>query len=172
MVNSFGTVARFIGDILIIIGISLISLLFIGLPSLTEFEWPKKMKKIFVMHKSGKYIADYNFQENLTGTEEYKDLPKLITGGLTGINKLIDEIVHSKEGLKIMDHKDVKIIFQYGNYLIAVIIVDEALDIYKTKLKKMIDYLEMLYETYLPTWDGDLTQFLIIKPIIKRFFTL
>ncbi len=172
MVNSFGTIARFIGDILIIIGISLISLLFIGLPSLTEFEWPKKMKKIYVMHKSGKYISDYNFQENLTGTEEYKDLPKLITGGLTGINKLIDEIVHSKEGLKIMDHKDVKIIFQYGTYLIAVIIVDEALDIYKTKLKKMIDYLEMLYETYLPTWDGDLTQFLIIKPIIKRFFTL
>ena len=124
------------------------------------------------MHKSGKYIADYNFQEDLTGIEGFKDLAKLIAGGLTGINKLIDEIVQSKQKLRIMDHKDVKVIFQYGNYLIAAMIVDEVLDIYKTKLKKLINYLESLYETYLPTWDGDLTQFQIVKPIIKRYFTL
>ncbi|NVM03754.1 MAG: hypothetical protein HWN67_15600 [Candidatus Helarchaeota archaeon] len=172
VVESFGPFARFIGDFLIIIGISLISLLFVGLPSLTEFEWPKKMKKVFLMYKSGEYIADYNFQKDLTGIEEFKDLPKLIAGGLTGINQLIAEIVQSKQKLRIMDYKDVKIIFQYGNYLIAAIIVDEALDIYKTKLKKLIDYLETLYETYLPTWDGNLTQFQIVKPIIKRFFTL
>ncbi|MFX0136624.1 MAG: hypothetical protein ACFFDN_23500 [Candidatus Hodarchaeota archaeon] len=172
MVNSFGPFARFIGDFLIIIGISLISLLFIGLPSLTEFEWPKKMKKVFLMYKTGEYIADYNFQEDLTGIEEFKDLPKLIAGGLTGINKLIAEIVQSKQKLGIMDYKDVKIIFQYGNYLIGAIIADDALDIYKTKLKKLIDYLETLYETFLPTWDGDLTQFQIVKPIIKRYFTL
>ncbi|MFX1449750.1 MAG: hypothetical protein ACFFCM_02835 [Promethearchaeota archaeon] len=172
IVNAFGLFARLIGDILIIIGISLISLLFVGLPSLTEFEWPKKMKKLFLMHKSGKYIADYNFQEDLAGIEGFKDLAQLIAGGLTGINKLIDEIVQSKQKLRIMDHKDVKVIFQYGNYIIAAMIVDEVLDIYKTKLKKLIDYLESLYETYLPTWDGDLTQFQIVKPIIKRYFTL
>ena len=117
-----------------------------------------------IFGKWGDYILERNIivlEEAYTYTKAYL-LP----------DKESEEIVYSKQKLRIMDHKDVKIIFQYGKYLIAAIIVDEALDIYKTKLKKLIDYLESLYETYLPTWDGDLTQFQIIKPIIKRYFTL
>ncbi|MHA1297985.1 MAG: hypothetical protein ACTSO9_00920 [Candidatus Helarchaeota archaeon] len=140
--------------------------------SLNEFEWPNKMKKLIIMYKTGVYIADYNFQGESRKNGEILDLPKIIAGGLKGINELISEIVQSKQKLEVMDHKDVKIIFQYGKYLIAAIIVVEVLDIYRAKMKKLIDYLETLYESYLPTWDGDITQFQIVKPIIKRFFTL
>ncbi|MHA1384219.1 MAG: hypothetical protein ACTSR3_10755 [Candidatus Helarchaeota archaeon] len=172
IVNAFGYFSRFLGDLLIIMGISMISLLFVGLPSLNEFEWPNKMKKLIIMYKTGVYIADYNFQGESRKNGEILDLPKIIAGGLKGINELISEIVQSKQKLEVMDHKDVKIIFQYGKYLIAAIIVVEVLDIYRAKMKKLIDYLETLYESYLPTWDGDITQFQIVKPIIKRFFTL
>ena len=171
LVEAIGPISRFVGDIFIVTGMSLISLVFIGLPSLTEFDWPDKMKKLFIMYKTGSYISDVDFQEEFGLKDEYRDLPQFITGGLAGIDNLLKEIVKTKEKLLVIDHKDLKIIFHHGNFLIAAIIVDEELDIFKTKLKKLIDYLETLYESLLPHWDGDLAHFKIVKPIIKNFFT-
>ena len=111
MVNMLGYISRLIGDVCIATGISSISLLFVGLPSLNEFEWPNKMKKLFLMYKNGAYITDYNFQENLPEKDQVKDLSHLIADGLTSLNKIISGIVQSKQKLKIIDHKDIKIIF-------------------------------------------------------------
>lgn len=167
-------ISRLVGDIMILIGISSISILFIGLPSFQEFDWKMHMRKILIIHKSGICLADYDFKEI---SDESVGDSQFIAGGLTGISQMITEIVQERDQenitkrLEVMDHKDVKLIFQYGDKLTAVMIVDLNLDIYKFKLKKLLNYVESLYSDLLEDWNPDnLFQFRPVKGILQRFF--
>jgi hypothetical protein len=174
MTSSTGGISRLIGDIMILVGISSISILFIGLPSFQEFDWKIHMRKILIIHKSGVCLADHDFKEiddDSIGDSQF------IAGGLTGISQMITEIVQERDQeiktkrLEVMDHKDVKLIFQYGEKLTAVMIVDVNLDIYKFKLKKLLDYVESLYSDLLEDWNSEnLFQFRPVKGILQRFF--
>ncbi|MBD3228608.1 MAG: hypothetical protein GF329_10520 [Candidatus Lokiarchaeota archaeon] len=168
-------VSRLIGDIMILVGISSISILFVGLPSFQEFEWKKHIRKILIIHKSGICLADHDFKE--ISDDSIGD-SQFIAGGLTGISQMITEIVQEKDQdgvkkrLEVMDHKDVKLIFQYGDKLTAVMIVDLNLDIYKFKLNKLIKYIESLYSDLLDDWDPDkVFQFKPVNSIVQRFFS-
>jgi len=169
--------SRLIGDIFIIVGMSLISMVLIGLPRL-EFEWKDKLKTVLIIHKSGVCISSYNVGKGdepvEIGAGETED--QFIAGRLTGISNMISEIIETKDKdnkkhkIEIMDHKDVKIMFQYGEHLIAAIIADQALNIFKFKLNKLIKYLEGLYADMLPHFNPDeLYQFKPINAIIQRF---
>ena len=166
-------VSRLIGDVMVLVGISAISMLFIGLPSFQEFDWKKHMQKILIIHKSGICLADYNFEEI---SDDSVGDSQFIAGGLTGISQMITEIVQERDQsktkkLEIMDHKDVKLIFQHGEKLTAVMIVNVNLDIYKFKLKKLLNYVESLYADLLEDWNPDnLFQFSPVKGILQRFF--
>ncbi|MHA1269397.1 MAG: hypothetical protein ACTSPY_06370 [Candidatus Helarchaeota archaeon] len=175
IVEIFGLIVRMFGNILIIIGLSLISIILIELPRI-ELAWREKIRSVLIIHKSGTCISVYNFHEEKIELEN-NDRNQLIAGGLIGIVQMLEDIIESKDKekihkkIEIMDHKDVKIIFNYGNHLTAVIIVDEILNIYKFKLKKLTHYLEFLYADILPNFKPeDIFQFKTVKGIIKRFF--
>ena len=75
-----GIWVRFLGDSLIILGILLISALFIGVPSLAEFDWAQKIKYLNVMHQNGVSIAHYHF--NVVEKEEKeKVMDELLMAG-------------------------------------------------------------------------------------------
>jgi hypothetical protein len=170
MIEAFnGLAIRYVGDFLIIFGILCVSILFIGVPSLAEFDWFKKLKYLSIIHNSGVSIGHFHFnQEEGTDSKSIDDL--LIAGGLTSITQLVSNITKSERKLDFVDHGDMKILFEYGKYLINVLVVEEPLVILRTKLKRVTEILEMLYSENLEHWDGDLNQFVLLEPIVNAHF--
>jgi hypothetical protein len=158
---------RFVGDGLIILGMVFISILFIGVPSLAEFEWWTKIKYLAIMHQSGLSIAHFNFNQD-------KDAPSiddlLMAGGLTSLSQVISTMVQSEKKLDSVDHGDLKLLFQYGKYLINVLVVSAPLVILRSKLKKVTETLEMLYKEEFAHWDGDLTRFTLLEQVVNVHF--
>ncbi|NVM54769.1 MAG: hypothetical protein HWN66_13790, partial [Candidatus Helarchaeota archaeon] len=170
MVESFGYFSRFLGDIFMLLGISLISFVFVQLPSLKEVDWAKKLERIVLMHKSGTCICDYNFLD-VSSKVDSDQVSQYMAGSLIGISQMITELIQGKKQLEVMDHQDKQIIFSYGESLIAALIVDEYYEIYRKKLTKFIDALEVIYQPFLEDWEGNLLQVKPIEKLIKRIFS-
>lgn len=160
---------RLLGDCLVIAGILLISVLFIGVPSLSEFDWHQKVKYLNVIHNSGVSLAAYSFNQEEEAQGGSMD-ELLMAGGLTSISQIISDIIESDKHLDLVDHGDVKIIFEFGKYLINVLIADEDLEVLRGKLKKFTDQIEFIYDENLARWDGDLGQFEFLDPLVKAYF--
>ena len=170
LVDSLGPISRMIGNIAIIFGISLASWQFIGLPSLREIDWATQLNNLILMHKSGTCIYEYNF----TGDQVEKDSSEIVqymAGSLIGITQMITELIQSKQKLEIMDHQDKLIIFSYGENIIAALIVKKDLEIYRKKLEKLLNEIEVIYKDYLEDWDGRTEYFKPIEKFIKRIFS-
>lgn len=166
---------RLIGDISVIIGMSLISLVFVGLPSLKEVDWAKKLNLLLILHKSGSCICDYDFKKwgdaDATAKKEY------LTGGLIGVSQMVTEMVKNMttaekfSRLEVVDHQDKQIIFGYGEHLIAALVVDEYLQIYRKKLYNLIREIEALYGESLSAEAGKLTQIKPVEKLITHVFS-
>jgi len=165
---------RLFGDISVIIGMSLLSLVFVGLPSLKEVDWGKKLNLLLILHKSGSCICNYDFKKwgdpNAIAKKEY------FAGGLIGISQLVTEMVKNMNDekfsrLEVVDHQDKQIIFAYGEYLIAALVVDEYLQIYRKKLYHMIREIELLYGDRLSAGEDKLTQITPVEKIITQIFS-
>ena len=171
MVGVFGTLSRLFGNIAIITGMCLISSVFVSIPSLREVDWAQKLDKLLLLHRSGMFIWEHDFQKHAE-IETPKEMPaQQMAGSLIGISKLIMEIIQSKKRLKIMDHQDKQIIFSYGEHLIAALIADEYLEIYRRKLINLLDEVETLYWGILYKFDGKSAEFKQIGRIISNTFS-
>ncbi len=160
---------RFVGDLLVILGIVFVSVLFIGIPSLMEFEWHKKIRYLNLIHQRGVSIAHFQFNEELG--RKIGDMDEvLMAGGLTSVAQIIPDLIHSGKKLDSVDHGDICLLFAYSSNLINILVVEEPLEILRTKLKKVTNLIEFLYGDQLATWDGDLNIFPLIGPIVNANF--
>ncbi len=170
MMQTEDFLVRFVGDISIIIGMCLISLVFIGLPSLKEVDWAKKLNKLLLLHNSGRCLCDYDFIMKGEQGEMESTMTEYVAGGIIGVSQMIAELMQSKEKLEILDHQDKKIIFAYGEYFIAALIVEEYLEIYRKKLERVIEDLELILGDLMPEWEGRNLPLDPVEKIIKRIF--
>ncbi|NVM27411.1 MAG: hypothetical protein HWN65_01105 [Candidatus Helarchaeota archaeon] len=157
---------RYIGDLLMMTGVLCVAALYIGVPSLSEFIWPEKLRHFFVIHQSGVSVANYNYAQE--GDRKRDEL--LMAGGLASISKVISSLIDSEKQLDMVDHGDVILLFDYGKYLINVLIVEEPLEILRVKLKKFTEAIEIIYEDELAEWDGDLQRFTFLDAVVKANF--
>lgn len=165
MVESLGSISRMFGNIAIIIGISLASWQFMGLPSLREIDWVEQLNKLTLMHKSGTCICEHNFTKDISQTVQY------MGGSLIGITKIISELIQSEKKLEVMAYQDKQIIFSYGENIVAALIVAQDLEIYRKKLEKLLNEIEIIYKDYFEDWDGQTAQFKPIEKFVKRIFS-
>ncbi|MHA1269398.1 MAG: hypothetical protein ACTSPY_06375 [Candidatus Helarchaeota archaeon] len=165
---------RLIGDLLILIGVSLISFFFLGLPSLAEVEWLSELKNahLFIMHKSGICIYDYSFKEDVNTELKSEEKSQIIAGGLTGIMQILQNMVQSNENLEIIDYGNRKLLFEYGNHIIMVLLIDEKLKILQSKLQELITIIENEFSDYFKSWSGEILQFSILDKMIKQIFKM
>jgi len=163
---------RFLGDIAIIVGMSLISLILVAIPSLKEVDWAKKLNVLLILHRSGSCVCEYDFKK--WGDESAIDNKEYLAGGVIGVSLLVTEMVKNmNEGrfsrLEVVDHQDKQIIFGYGEFLIAALVVDEFLGIYRKKLYHLIREIETLYGDLLR--EGKLTQLKPVEQLIMQVFS-
>ena len=167
MIGIFGIYSRIVGDLLVIIGMVGASTSIIAIPSIVEFEWVQKIRYLNVIYKSGLSIARYSFRPE---TETQLADEFLMAGGLTSISQIVAKIIESEKQLSVLEKGNVIILFEYGKYLINILIVDEDLEILRTKLKQFTTQIEFLYEDSLAAWDGNLGQFTYLDSIVNANF--
>lgn len=166
---------RLIGDCSVIIGMSLISLVFVGLPSLKEVDWAKKLNLLLILHKSGSCICDYDFKKY--GDADAIAKKEYFAGGLIGVSQLVTEMIKNMTAdekfsrLEVVDHQDKQIIFAYGENLIAALVVDEYLQIYRKKLYNLIREIELLYGERLSAEECKFTELKPVEKIITQVFS-
>jgi hypothetical protein len=166
---------RLFGDCSVIIGMSLISLVFVGLPSLKEVDWAKKLNLLLILHKSGLCICDYDFKK--LGDADASAKKEYLAGGLIGVSQIVTEMVKNMAStenfsrLEVVDHQDKQIIFAYGEYLIAALVVDEYLQIYRKKLYHLIREIELLYGDRLSAGEDQLIHINAVEKLIKQIFS-
>ncbi|NVM04999.1 MAG: hypothetical protein HWN67_21940, partial [Candidatus Helarchaeota archaeon] len=85
--------------------------IFLGFETFTEFGWREKLKELFIIAPNGGTLFYHTFAEKTSDK-----IPDLITAGLSGIKDILAEMIQSKQTLKVVDHQDVKILFEYGTY--------------------------------------------------------
>ncbi|MHA1358169.1 MAG: hypothetical protein ACTSRC_08665 [Candidatus Helarchaeota archaeon] len=148
-------------------GLIIIAVAFWRLPSLTEIEWHSKMLSLYVItNEHGICCIYYPFKQ------EFKEklAPQLISGGVTGIIALVKEMTSSKMHLKEIDHEDIKILFEYGIYSTAVLLVEDDLQVYHYKLQKFIHQFETQFKEQFVNWTGSVSEFTSVSPLIAQIF--
>jgi len=164
IVEIFGLGIRFIGAILQLFGLILISIFFITIPSYSEYNWQDKIISVFIMHKSGLFIYKKSFREKVSPIDE-----SVITGALTTIEMMLEK-VSDIESISIIKKKEKILIFQPGRFIYGVLICEEELESLKILLSKFINKIETIYSNILEDWDRNLNVFTPIEGIAKEIF--
>ncbi len=137
--------------------------MFLGFETFTEFGWKEKIKELFIIAPNGITLIHYKFQD-LTPIHS----PDLFSAGITGVKDILAEMVQSKQTLKIVDHQDVKVIFEYGNYSTLALVAYENLRIYQSKLAILSQQFENLFQDVLSEWNGETEVFIPSKRLIAE----
>lgn len=155
--TTLGMEFRFFGDVLQIIGLALLSLFFISVPSFSEYDWKDNIESLFVLTRTGTCIY-----EKLFKTIDEKTDKNLISAGLASISILLEHLV-DKERSSIIKKEERTIIIYAGNYVYGVIICDKNLKSLKIMIEKLVNLVEILYSNILEEWKGGGLK--IFKPI-------
>ncbi|MCK4286839.1 MAG: hypothetical protein KAX18_11580 [Candidatus Lokiarchaeota archaeon] len=165
IVSLFGLILRLVGDIFQIIGILILGIFFINLPSLSEQNWKDKIDKLFLMRDSGICVY-YKFFKDPTNTRQEQN----ISGAINTIKMILKEI--SNEDGEMVIEKEGKVLITYqGKYITGVIIADQNLNSLNFLLKRLIEKAEFLYSNIIRDWDGAMEIFLPIENIFQEIFS-
>jgi len=164
IVSLFGLIIRLVGDIIQIIGILILSIFFINLPSLSEQNWKDKIDKLFLMRASGICVY-YKFFKDSTN----KRGDQIMSGAINTIKMMLKEI--SQEDGEMVIEKEGKVLITYqGKYITGVIVADQNLSSLNFLLKRFIEKVEFLYSNIIRDWDGAMEIFQPIENITKEIF--
>ncbi len=141
--------------------------IFLSFETFTEFDWTEKLRELFIIAPNGATLFHYSFIK-----KPILPAPDLISSGLTGIKDILAEMVQSTKVLKVVDHQDVKIIFEYGTYSTIALIVDENFKIYHSKLTLLIAKFENLFQDFLSHWSGEVEVFIPSRRLIEEIFSV
>ncbi|MFX1280721.1 MAG: PAS domain S-box protein [Promethearchaeota archaeon] len=105
--------------------------------------WTDFLLQIYIFCNSGVLLYDYPFMEI-----EKKNDSLLISGGLVGMMTILKEVIQAERLIKIIDHGDRKIIFDFNttNQIIFALIVKENLTIFHQKLLTLIEEFDNHYQ--------------------------
>jgi hypothetical protein len=134
----------------------------------TEFSFVfEKVKKqgLYVIYQDGRGVYDYSF------LEDYTQDPGLISGMFSAISSFIKETTKSTELLQTIDHGDVTILIEYGEYVFGALFVkgNQSSEV-RSQLREFITRFEENYEEVLIDWTGALKHFNDTDELVQNIF--
>ncbi|NVM29232.1 MAG: hypothetical protein HWN65_10375 [Candidatus Helarchaeota archaeon] len=148
-----------------LVSLLLLGFVFLSFETFTEFAWKDKMREIFIIYQNGISLFHYSFIEKASS-----DGADLITSGLTGVKDILMDMMETENPLKVFDHRDLKIIFEYGDHSTIVLVCEENLNIYHSKLALLMNDFEEYFQDALPNWTGDIELFRPARKLIEDVF--
>jgi CTP:phosphocholine cytidylyltransferase-like protein len=83
---------------------------------------------------------------------------------------ILKEMTDSKEKLKVIDHEDKKLLFEYGENFFTTLVTRKALKILRTKLADLTAEIEGVFWETIASWNGNLDVFAPLKTMIRNYF--
>jgi len=157
---------KFICQSIYVAGITLFAIGFWGLPySLRELDWQDKTHHLYLFTLEKALIIHEH---------KFKDLGEieanLVSGGLTGLSILIQEITKKETNLRIIEQEGITIILEHGKFLTGAMIVEENLNMIRKKLRKFIDKVEVNFHQKLADSPNIISEFSEIEKITLKIF--
>ena len=113
---------------------------------------------------SGILIYDQQFKR----TDEIE--PNLVSGGLTSLTCIIQEITRKESKIKIIEQENMTIILEHGEYVTGALLTEENLFSLRRKLMFLIEKVEDIYQKHLKNFDGNTVPFENIIELTEKFF--
>ncbi|MHA1131476.1 MAG: hypothetical protein ACTSQI_07580 [Candidatus Helarchaeota archaeon] len=152
---------------LVLLAASLTTYGFYTIPSFTEFDWPEKIRHLYILNPNGGMcIFQHSFRhESITDQD-------LFSGSLMAIQSLMQEMISSDKVLKTIDHEDAKILFEQSAHAVTIMIADEDLQIIHDKLQELLKEFELIFGELMEHWSGNLDIFRPLRPILDKIFEI
>jgi len=130
----------------------------------SELNWRKRIHHILIFLPNGVCLFDHSFKED-------KEIePQFVSGGITGISGLIQELTHSKTKIKIVEQEEMTILLEHGKYISVALITEENLVTLRQKLTELIENIEDFFQEELENFQGDLKIFSKIGKFVQKIF--
>ncbi|MFO8020595.1 MAG: hypothetical protein R6U96_18375 [Promethearchaeia archaeon] len=125
-----------------------------------------KKQALYIMYTDGRDVFNYPFED-----AELQD-PALISGMFSAISSFIKETTRSTQTLKTIDHGDITILIEYGDYIFGALFIkgNQTSEI-RAKLRTFIEEFEDKHRNLLEDWNGSLGAFQDDDTLIERIFT-
>ncbi len=167
ILDVIGIQYRFLGAILQLIGMGIISYFFISLPSFSEFDWKDKIEDVFLMDSAGICLLRKSFKDKSDLVDE-----KLVAGAVSSINVMLKELTSAKERqVSIIKKKDKIVIIFPSEIISGIIFCKEDLNYVRVILAKFVHKFEAIYHDVLLSWDGNLSIFKHTENIFNEIFS-
>lgn len=136
---------------------------FLGAES--ETNWQEWIHHLYLFtHHDGIIIHDYPFKSQGTVA------PNLVSGGLTGLTMLIQEITQKETKIKIVEQEDMTIILEHGKFLTGAVITETNSLTLRTKLKHLIQEVEDFFQEELENHPNNTSLFSKIGKFTRKIF--
>nr|MDO8085186.1 hypothetical protein [Candidatus Sigynarchaeum springense] len=115
--------------------------------------WRDYLVRLHVIMNNGLSLVFKEFRKRKDDASG-DTLEDLESGGLTGLQQMLQEIANSRKRIRVLDHGDVFLIFHYGKLSTAVLFVEKNLVIYREKLANFhlqLEYInkDVIQENYI-----------------------
>jgi len=131
----------------------------------SELQWREKIQHVYIYtHSNGLIVYEHSFKD----VREIE--ANLVSGGLTGLSMLIQEITKEETLVKIIEQEGIMILLEHGKYLTAAIIAEENLITIKNKLKILIQDLEEFFQEELERRSAQTSLFRKMGKFIEKIF--
>jgi len=121
---------------------------------------------LYIIYTDGRGVYDYPFKKEILQD------PGLISGMFTAISSFIKETTKSTELLKTIDHGDISILIEYGEFVFAALFVKGSSAEVRSQLKSFVKRFEAKHVGVLPDWSGMLAPFrddnLLVEEVFKE----
>ncbi|TFF89104.1 MAG: MFS transporter [Promethearchaeota archaeon] len=134
-----------------------------SLPPAEEMDWSSKIIGVYIINNSGIVMVEFPFAEE-------KIDANLFSGGISGITNILQEMVASEEKLRVIDHEDKKLLFEYSEGFFSVLLAREDLKILRSKLKTLTNEIDKVYHEIIRSWSGNVEVLKPIETMIKNQF--
>ncbi|NVM34751.1 MAG: hypothetical protein HWN81_04085 [Candidatus Lokiarchaeota archaeon] len=142
-----------------------------------EKKWADSIKNIIIFNKNGICLYNYSFEQKdvFKGEADETEFDEdLVAGAFSGVITIISEITHTKRQIRQIQKEGATLLFTYGKFHIAALIVSMDLPVLFKKLDDFSRDFERKFSKELKKFQGNVshfepTKFLIIKYFSKKY---
>ena len=118
------------------------------------------------MMVDGRSVFTHNFKDESTVE------PALVAGLFSAITSFAKETVKSEKLLRTIDHGDVVLMIEYGQYVFSAIFADKNSVELRNKLASFVKEFEQIHDDELPNCLGDTSPFADDWQLVNEIFEL
>ena len=153
-----------------IIGTGIIVYSFSAFTTFTDLNWIEKLREIYIINNNGICLYAFSFEKNTN--LDYFEENILIGGVFSSIDKLLSEMMKTKEKIQLIDYKNLKILMERGEKVFGVLILNDQSSFLQHKLTIFLKEFENFFGEDIINFVGDITTFRIAKRLVQYIFEL